>query len=531
MTLRQIVPLFVACVSLAAAQQPPHPPTPEAVPQDLSETVFPISDLKITVHPKRPLRPKTPPNPLYFIAVKEQIDFGTAFCVDPACRFVGTNYHVAKVLRVPRIEGKKVIQRYFATGPDDDGAVLNEGPHGPPMRFTPGRDLAIFELDRPLGHHHGIAFSVEDLEEGQEVDIYAYPTSKSSPFRSLEVFHGHYKGLSTRGLLVFDYALSHGNEIRGGASGGIVVDRRTRQMVGILSQATQGEEKPLALAVPTKVLMEFVSKVQPYLAQRIFPHRMRAISPVAPDLYPQFLEPLSHVLQERRPEESVDVRALRTKAQSLADSIRNFIAVQTFAWGSEDSQEPVAAAAYEIRVLDGFQRFSDGTDQFQNVPLPPRPKVSFATGGEWAELPEWIGTKLNLKIHQATDSVVNERRIKVFQYNAAAEDRLCTWDTQVDYGVFTSHHLVDVAVHGEVWTDDDLNILRISEHCELPANLRWKDYEAVVTYGWLNRVDEQPQLIPLTIYADVKFKDKLYWCRGLFTDYKVFSARARIIGN
>ena len=38
--------------------------------------------------------------------------------------------------------------------------------------------------------------------------------------------------------------------------------------------------------------------------------------------------------------------------------------------------------------------------------LPPRLKVSFVTGGEWAELPEWVGTKLNLKIHQAADSVV-----------------------------------------------------------------------------------------------------------------------------
>jgi hypothetical protein len=50
-----------------------------------------------------------------------------------------------------------------------------------------------------------------------------------------------------------------------------------------------------------------------------------------------------------------------------------------------------------------------------------------------------------------------------------------------------------------------------------------------VTYGWLHRTDEPPQLIPLTIYADVKFKNKLYWCRGLFTDYHVFTVRAKVV--
>src|ERR1700756_5895247 len=146
LTLRQVIPFFAVCVSFAA--------TPQAAPQDLSETVIAISDFKVSIHPKHPIRPNTPRNPKYFIAVKEQFDFGTAFCVDPACRFVGTNYHVAKEMRVRRIEGEKVIQQYVATGPYDDAAVVPAGPHTRAIKYAPIRDLAIFELGRPLGHHH-----------------------------------------------------------------------------------------------------------------------------------------------------------------------------------------------------------------------------------------------------------------------------------------------------------------------------------------------------------------------------------------
>lgn len=500
-----------------------------ALAQDLSRTVLPLTDFKIAIHEKGGIPPKPSLNPLSFVDVGVEAEYGTAFCVDPACRFIGTNYHVARDRRVRKIKGEEVIQRYLATRPDDDGAVVNEIA-GKQMAFTPSRDLAIFELRHPLRNFHGIDFSLDDLQERQEIDIYAYPKlSAINPHRKLEQFHGRFKGLMPNGLLAFEYGISDdGKTICGGASGGIVVDKRSQQIVGILSGTGNTDER-IAIAIPTQALLEFVSKVQPYLAQRLFPRHARVIPPVSADLYPQFVEPVSHVLQER-PEEPPEVRTLRKRGQALADSIRNFIAVQTFAWGSEASQEPVAAA-YEVRVVDGDQRFSDGQEEFKEVPLPPRLNVSFATGGEWSELPEWIGTKLNLKIHRAADSVVNGRPIKVFQYSAATEDRLCTWDTQVDYGIFTKHHVADVTVHGEVWTDDDMNPLRISEHCELPAKLKWKDYEAVVTYGWLHRADEQPQLIPVTIYADVKYKNKLYWCRGLFTNYQVFTARARIIGN
>jgi hypothetical protein len=51
----------------------------EFVPE---RVVFPITDFK--------------PDITYVAAIS--IKFGTGFCLDPDCRFVGTNYHVAKLI-------------------------------------------------------------------------------------------------------------------------------------------------------------------------------------------------------------------------------------------------------------------------------------------------------------------------------------------------------------------------------------------------------------------------------------------------
>jgi hypothetical protein len=271
-----------------------------------------------------------------------------------------------------------------------------------------------------------------------------------------------------------------------------------------------------------------VTKVQPYLSQTIFPST-QGISSVSADLYPKYVPSPVDVLQHR-PEELAEVKLLRRKAQLLADSMRNFIAVQTLAWGSGD-KEPVAASAYEVQVLDGSQRFReypDGKKELQNVPLPPLNTV-MVPGGEWSELPEMVGTKLGLRIHQGIDVLVNERRMKVFQYWADPEDDVCKWRSVVEFGFFTINKDVTVACYGEVWTDEDTNILRMSEHYELPG--KWRDFQGVVTYGWLQRADEAPKLIPLTISTQAEFGKKLYWCRGQFIDYKVFGSRVKILAN
>lgn len=524
----RVIPILFACCwlpSLAAqvSSSSASPSTP-----DFGETVVPIATHKVGISGKSKIPYKgSLQNPLSYIDVKETVrsDYGSGFCIDPACRFIGTNYHVAANLHPRKIKGEKVIHEYLATGPDDEGATVIAGLSS--MKYNLSRDLAIFELERPLPHQHGAAYNLEGLNDGQEVEIYAYPKESNNPIRrrSLQQFHARFKGETATGLLAFD--CTPDKEIHPGASGGVVVDKKTQQIVGILNGVAKSD-RTVALAVPIESLVEFVGEVEPYLAERIFP-RTTTISSVSADLYPKFVPSHADVLQHR-PQEPADVKTLRSKAQLLADNMRNFITVQTFAWGS-GNKEPAAEASYEVQIINGYQRFREypeGKKELENVPFPALSNA-IVPGGEWSELPQFLGTKLDLKIRQMPDATVNERRVKVFQYQASSEDGLCKWDIGVDYVFLARSKILDTDVYGEVWTDEDKNILRISEHCETPETFKWKDYGAVVTYGWFKRADEAPRLIPLTIYTQAEHKKRIYWCRGQFTDYRMFSTRAKII--
>ncbi len=538
MILREIVPILIACSCLSAiATAQKVFPSPSTIPpsstveqtQDFNEIVVPITSVKIIPSVKLGISGKLGPK------LDLDANFGTGFCLDAACRFIATNYHVAMTTRADKIKRDKIIQRYFATGPHDEGATANYLPNVGVLPYARERDLAIFELRRSLPHHHGLTFSLDELQVGQEVDIYGYPNGIINPIRKLTRLPATFKAPTTSGLLAFDYQLSGDKPIRiRGASGGIVVDRKTEKIVGILSETTEAT----ALAVPIQTLGDFVSKVQPFLAQRILP-TTKDVSPVSADPYPKFVPPPDHYPKfapgladgvQHRPEEPYEVSVLRKKAQLLADSMRNFIAVQSFAWGSGD-KEPAAQAEYEVRVIDGVQRFReypDGKKELQDVPFPPVNEV-VNPGGEWSELPQMVGTALRLKIHQAADTVVNERRIKVFQYRAESEDGVCIFKSVLDFAFFAVNKIVTVPCYGEVWTDEDINIFRISEHLELSG--KWRDYQSIVTYGWLRRTDEAPRLIPLTISTQAEHNKKVYWCRGQFTDYQIFSSRVKIVAN
>lgn len=518
MILHKVVPILIICSCLSPSA-PAQENFPDLLPLVLSSKVAPAQDFSKTVVPITDLK-------LHDLGIEG--DFGTGFCVDPECRFIGTNYHVAMLTRPRKIKGESVIQRYLATGPDDEGATVNNGVSEIPLKYTLVRDLAIFELRHPLPHYHGAAFDLGDLQIGQEVEIYAFPKETINPIRGLLKFHGMFKGETTTGLLAFDYSFSAGKAIRPGASGGIIVDSRTQRIVGILDGIARNGEA-IALAVPVQSLADFVCKVQPFLAQSIFPSSS-GISPVSADLYPKFVPPPPTEALQHRSEELAEVKVLRSKSQLLADSMRNFIAVQTFAWGS-GNKLPAAVSAYEVRVLDGYQRFRkypDGERELEDVPFPPL-NTAMVPGGEWSELPQMVGTELRLKIHQTADVVINGQRIKVFQYRAEPEDGVCRWKSISDFGFFAVNKIVTVACYGEVWTDEDTNILRMSEHYELPG--RWKDYQAVVTYGWLRRRDEAPRLIPLTISTQAEYNKRVHWCRGQFTNYQIFTSRVRIATN
>src|ERR1700686_1106530 len=100
-----------------------------------------------------------------------------------------------------------------------------------------------------------------------------------------------------------------------------------------------------------------------------------------------------------------------------------------------------------------------------------------------------VGTDFRLKVQRAPDVVANGRRMKVFQYYASVEDNLCPFAPVEDYAFFTVSKTVAVACYGEVWTDEDMNIIRMSKRLDLSEKLKafrgWGDVHVILTYGWL----------------------------------------------
>ena len=519
--------LFLSSISPAQSVLPTASPSP-APEIDFSNVVVPITDVKpeFRLDLLRGLAPK--------MGIKAV--FGAGFCLDRECSVIATNYHVAAMAHPKKIKGDPVVSRYLDRGSEGDRATLNMV-HGQPMIYSVNRDLALLMLWKPLRHHHGLTYSVDEPEIGEPVDIYTYPLEGIRAFRTLLRFPGTFQGPSPSGLLVFSYQPIFGKRIVGGASGGIVVDRKGGQIVGILS--TGGDSKsPFVEAVPTQSLLDFVSRVQPFLANRIFPRSADVpTSPFVGDLYREWVPPRADALQPR-PEEPDEITLLRKKAQAEGDAMRNFIAIGSFDWGSGNSDPVVVGEEYEVRVIDGEQRFRkypDGKKELRELPV-----LHFVNGGsvylvdEWADLLKMVGTEYRLKIHRAPDTVANGRRIRVFQYYASAEDGLCPFQPFDDYLLFVVRGKVtSPPCYGEVWMDEKSDILRMSENLDLSAHLPhykgWKSNQTVLTYHWLRKPNEPPQLIPWTFFVQGQNGKHLYWNRGFFRNYQEFNAKARLL--
>ena len=466
------------------------------------EVVFPITDFKPDVKHLSPM----------------SLKFGTGFCLDPQCRFVGTNYHVAELMGAHvRIKGAFSVHRYLDSDPTDTGAETVETVAGE-MRFTPTHDLAIYEMRRGIKHFHGISFDTESLADQTDVDIYAYPFN-GNPKRALVCWHGRFVGKSWRGLLVFSYDKGG---IRGGASGGIVVDINTKRIVGILSEANEHK----AFAVPIEELADFVARTQPYLQATIFPETT-FISPVAEDLYPPYTWPHIEGLSAR-PEESPGVVELRHMAGHLADSMGDFSATETIAWG-KGAREAEATDAYQTMIVDGIQQWRHPDEKkFHNRPPLPQVNGSMTLGSEWSDLPELLSTDFDLKIRQAPDTLLAGRTVHVFQYTAELEDKACRV-TYVFYFIWGPTK--NASCHGEVLTDESGFILRISLSIDVSGS--WHHWRGVMTYGWLEKGGKHYQ-VPITLAGQVGYEalglfKETFWCRELFTDYEVFGVKSRLL--
>jgi hypothetical protein len=463
---------------------------------------------------------------------------GTGFCLDPTCKFVGTNYHVAVFLGSSlSIRGENVTERYLASSPDDEGATINRMMDFAvdPMTYNMSRDFAVFGLKHPLANRgmRGIPLSLDDLVRGQEVDIYAYPSTtlyeRLPVKRHLTRFPAKYAGENEDGLLAFNLE-STAPSIKPGASGGLIIDRKTQQAVGVLIGTAKGN---MAVAVSIQTVADFLRRTKPDLFAELFPSELR--DPLLPeqlqaDLYPQFVPTAnpSGVLHHRQ-EESADVKRLREKAQELADSMKDFIAIETLSYGG--MRRPPPPSQYEIRMIDGderYRKYPDGKKELRDLPFPPT-KEMVLPGSAWSTSPMLVGSELNLKIVQAQETVINGRKVKVFQYHGDTEDNACGFRHIMDFVLFQRVWTRMLSCSGEVWTDEALNILRISENQDLPPAAGWQKFHAAATYGRLNQSGESDRLIPISVAVEAEYKGKVYWSVGRFTNYRVFTARARLL--
>jgi hypothetical protein len=509
----------------------------QKTPSNVSSTssVEPNRDLSKTVVPITKLQSSGP---------VESVKFGTGFCIDTDCRFIGTNYHVAKAMgKHFKVEGSPVVNLWMGTGSNDDEASKNRlsGPLGkiiPREKFALIRDIAVVELRWPLSQkgYHGLPFSDDDLQYGQQVFIYSFPLHWN-PKRKLERFratfvayNANYSNQSLEDLsdkpLMFDYDPAD-SKITGGASGGLVVDAKGR-VVGILNAKAEQIDHIVA-AVPVPVFSALISRIQPYLSTQLFPKSV-VIPPVSADNYPEWIPP-GPTGTGKRPVETDEVTALRKKSQALSDSMRNFIAMQSVEWGKGDrNSTPQAIANFEVQVIDGQQRFReypDGTKEMQEVPFPAPLNTAIGTGGQWAEMPNLVGNNLKLRINHVPDITINGETFQVFQWVGQIEDGICKFKTNVDL-VFASWSKVNILdCYGEVWTDKDLNLVRASENYKLLGS--WKNYHGVVTFGMVT-IGGRKVRVPLTIATQAELGGKFYWCQGIFSDYHEFASTVAI-GN
>lgn len=451
--------------------------------------------------------------------------FGTAACLDAECRYLLTNAHVAMLASPRAIHGDPVVQEFLATGPHDDGAVMEPGGAGA-ATYNPLRDIAIYELVRPMKGFQGMPFSLEPLTDGEEVEIVGFPgrTIGMADFdRKLTVWQATYFADNLDGCLLFKYKVSDtSGKIRPGSSGGIVV--RDGAVVGILRGMLRSDL--IAEAVPISSLEEFLAKVNPYLHAQLFP-QATVVGPASSDAFPPWTtSPSTAGVLERRAAEPDDVQRVRAKAQQLYDSMKYLMARQFVSWS--EGGPPKMEAAYDLQVRDGVQVFTDGKHEYTGeIPFPEL--GAWVLPGElWLNAPRYANSDLSLRIRHAGLASTDNEAIDVYQWQApGAESKFCEFDEVSLFPFSRRDTISDVGCSGEIWLSAEGDIVRISEAYDRPVR-KWSRYESIVVYGRV-LLNGESHLVPVTITTRVQYgRSKMLYCYSIFSNYQFWGSRVRL---
>ena len=257
--------------------------------------------------------------------------------------------------------------------------------------------------------------------------------------------------------------------------------------------------------------------------------------PILPDKYLWFdlekpIPPLqkSPVRLERR-YEPLEIQNLRRNAQEMVNKIKDFTAIYT--QSSRTGKTLEITSRYKIRMVYGRQTFTDQTTGVEINQLPCPKYNGLNSGGEWSDLPAMVGNSMKLKIQQVEDVDLDGwGKAKVFRYEASAEDGVVGFI----YCVGTKQRFVTVAARGEVWTDENLQILRMTRELQVPRSSHLQRVSTSVLYGWLQSPNGEPRLVPTNVVlmgVKTTGDNEPYWAVGKFTGYRVFNATVSIGGG
>jgi hypothetical protein len=178
------------------------------------------------------------------------------------------------------------------------------------------------------------------------------------------------------------------------------------------------------LPFPSGLWPIFLGKVHPDEYAKLFPgevyrsHGTNATrtEPILPDVYlhGDVSEPVRAAPKvspgtiERRQQESPAIVLLRSKAQSLADNMKNFIAVERLSFGSGGNDFGIVAVRNQSdRWRPKVQSVSpQDAKKYRGSPSQ-KPTPAIEVGSEWSDLPDMVGTSLGLKIAQVEDAFVD----------------------------------------------------------------------------------------------------------------------------
>lgn len=484
---------------------------------------------------------------------------GSAWCLTDECDYMITNYHVVRLVgSSPRVNREKVRQWWIATGPDDEGA--RDVPSFTEIyKFNMVRDIAILKMAKTMSATgmRAVRLFTGEVPQVERVTIVSYPGGK------LRVTTGYFDAVMADGLMKFQLDA----DLVAGASGGLVMNSND-EAIGLLCGVEKSHRA--AYAVPVWSIAEFLKNVQPQLYAKLIgsePHRPKLgpitvthklpetlalldydPEPIAPAgsqmmgtvkayLHPsailssnflaahaggEHFQPLTNGNLQVRAEETTEVVTLRKRAAEMVHEMSNFTAVQTLTLPDNSVWQ------HEVKVIDGHQVFvTNSGKQLDQLPIPQRGVVP---GDEWKGLADMVGTNLRLPLRYVGDRYEDGTVMKVFEYRAAKEDAVC--GMRIKKSFFKPTWKGSAPCHGDVWTDADLNILRITQEIDLPREAGMQSCTVVVLYGWLRHESFRDRLVPASMYLRAQeFNGHTIESTAQFSAYQVFHASARVIEN